>query len=350
MTQGGILLYNGKQTTMALYKCKTHDRFPAMVERENWKGILNALGERFGNAHGVGNDAVITQTRNYYAVIIEANFHSTEIKYDDHKESGQRQLATNNYRSISDIPDDEIIRYRQIILGGTLLTHTCSRCMGWGKVKCPMCSGRGHSMQNGLVKQCVKCHGRGEVSCSECSGTGEYQTFKTMTLSDRTDTYSYCPVQALDVMIRKQDIPTDVLYDGTCLKMNSAKEIRHNEIETLYSKISERLGAEEKNAFQNEFEQKYNDIKERANSNLDDITVCAKCSPMIEIDYKYRNKEYSLFISNKDKKVYCYARFPGRLPQRIRELFSSGKKEYSQPQGSKGDRKLERSYGSKYQK
>lgn len=205
-------------------------------------------------------------------------------------------------------------------------------------------------MQNGLVKQCVKCHGRGEVSCSECSGTGEYQTFKTMTLSDRTDTCSYCPVQALDVMIRKQDIPTDVLYDGTCLKMNSAKEIRHNEIETLYSKISERLGAEEKNAFQNEFEQKYNDIKERANSNLNDITVCAKCSPMIEIDYKYRNKEYSLFISDKDKKVYCYARFPGRLPQRIRELFSSGKKEYSQPQGSKGDRKLERSYGSKYQK
>ena len=181
-----------------------------MVERENWKGILNALGERFGNAHGVGNDAVITQTRNYDAVIIEADFHSTVIKYDNHRENGKCQLATNNYHSISDIPDDEIIRNRQIMLGGTLMTHSCSRCMGWGKVKCPMCGGRGHSMQNGLVKQCVKCHGRGEVSCSECSGTGEYQTFKTLTLSDRTDTYSYCPVQALDVMIRKQDIPTDV--------------------------------------------------------------------------------------------------------------------------------------------
>ena len=129
-----------------------------------------------------------------------------------------------------------------------------------------------------------------------------------------------------------------------------AKEIIHNEIETLYSRISERPGPEVKNAFQEEFEQEYNDIKERANSNLDDITVKAQCSPIIEIDYQYRNKEYSLFISNRDKKVYCYARFPGRLLQRIRDLFSFNKKDYSQPRGSKDDRKLDRSYGSKYQK
>lgn len=335
---------------MAIYKCKTHDHFPAMVERQNWKGILNALGELFGNAHGVGNDAVITQTREYDAIRIEAEFHSTEIKYDDHKEHGQRQLATNNYLSINDIPDDEKILYRQIILGGTLLTHTCSQCMGWGDVQCPMCGGRGRRMHDGHFQNCVKCHGRGKVSCSNCGGTGKYQTFKTLTLSDRTDTYSYCPVQAFDVMIRKQDIPTDVLYDGICLKMNPAKEIIHNEIETLYSRISERPGPEVKNAFQEEFEQEYNDIKERANSNLDDITVKAQCSPIIEIDYQYRNKEYSLFISNRDKKVYCYARFPGRLLQRIRDLFTSSKKDYSQPRGSKDDRKLDRSYGSKYQK
>lgn len=335
---------------MALFKCKTHDRFPAMVERQNWKGILNALGERFGNAHGVGNDAVITQTRNYDAVSIEADFHSTEIRYDDHKEHGQRQLATNNYRSISDIPNDEIVRYRQIILGGTLMTHTCSQCMGWGDVQCPMCGGRGHSMHDGHIQNCSRCGGRGKVSCSNCGGTGKYQTFTTLTLSDRTDTYSYCPVQALDVMIRKQDIPTDVLYDGTCLKMNPAKAIELNEMETLYSKIADRLGAEIKDTFQNEFEQEYNSIKERANSNLDDITVRAQCSPIIEIDYQYRGKEYSLFISERDKKVYCYTRFPGRLLQRIRELFTSSKKDYSQPRNSKDDRKLDRSYGSKYQK
>ena len=335
---------------MAIYKCKTHDRFPAMVERQNWKGILNALGERFGNAHGVGNDAVITQAREYDAVRIEADFHSTEIRYDDHKEHGQRQLATNNYRSISDIPDDQLVRYRQIILGGTLATHTCGRCMGWGDVQCPMCGGTGHQMHDGHIQNCTRCNGQGKVSCSNCGGTGKYQTFRTLTLSDRTDSYSYCPVKALDVMIRKQDIPTDVLYEGTCLKMNPSKVIELNELETLYSKISDRLGAEVKDAFQNEFEQEYDSIRERKNSNLDDITVYAKCSPLIEIDYQYRDKEYSLFISDKDKKVYCYTRFPGRLLQRIRELFSSGKKDNGQPGGSKDDRKLDRSYGNKYQK
>ena len=151
-------------------------------------------------------------------------------------------------------------------------------------------------------------------------------------------------------MIRKQDIPTDVLYDGTCLKMNTSKVIELNELETLYSKIADRLGAEVKDAFQDEFEQEYDSIRERKNSNLDDITVYANCSPLIEIDYQYRDKEYSLFISDKDKKVYCYARFPGRLLQRIRELFSSGKKDNGQPGGSKDDRKLDRSYGNKYQK
>ena len=335
---------------MAIYKCKTHDRFPPMVERQNWKGILNALGERFGNAHDVGNDAVITQAREYDAVRIEADFHSTEIRYDDHMEHGQRQLATNNYLSINDIPDDEKIRYRQIILGGTLMTHTCSRCMGWGDIQCPMCGGRGHRMQDGHIQQCFKCHGRGKVSCSNCGGTGKYQTFKTLTLSDRTDTYIYCPVQALDVIIRKHDIPTDVLYDNTCLKMNPTNTIEVDELDKLYSKITERLGTEVKDDFQKEFEKEYNDITERPNCNHDDITVHAHCSPLIETNYQYRNKEYSLYISNRDKKVYCYARFPGRLLQRIRELFSSDKKDYSQPQASKGDRKLDRSYGSKYQK
>ena len=151
-------------------------------------------------------------------------------------------------------------------------------------------------------------------------------------------------------MIRKQNIPTDVLYDGTCLKMNRTKTIVQNELDTLYSRIADRLGAEVKDAFRNEFEQKYDSIKDRANSNFDDITVRAQCSPIIELDYQYRDKENSLYISDKDKKVYCYARFPGRLLQRIRELFSFNKKEYSQPRRSKDDRKLDRSYGSKYQK
>jgi hypothetical protein len=196
-------------------------------------------------------------------------------------------------------------------------------------------------MKDGHIQNCSRCNGRGKVSCSNCGGTGKYQTFKTLTLSDRTDTYSYCPVQALDVMIRKQNIPTDVLYDGTCLKMNPAKTIVQNEMETLYSKVAERLETEVKNAFQNEFEQEYNAIKERADSNLDDITVKAQCSPIIEIDYQYRNKEYTLFISERAKNVYCYTRFPGRFLQGIRDLFSSNKKY---------DKKLDRSYGSKYQK
>lgn len=318
---------------MAIFKCKTNDRFPAMVERQNWKGILNALGERMGNAHGVGNDAVITQVKEYDAVRVEAEFHSTVISYDNHKENGRRIIAPNDYRTFGDIPNHELLRNVQIILGGTLATHTCTHCMGFGHVSCSVCGGGGSTMRDGRMSICTHCHGSGKVSCSHCGGTGKYQTFKTVTVSDKTDFYLYCPVEALAVMIRKQNIQTDVLYDDTFQN------------EQLYSKITERLGIEIKDAFQADFEKMHDAVKDRPNSTLDDITVRAECSPIIEINYQYRKKEYSLFISKQTKTVYCYSKFPGRLLQRIRELFSFSKENYD-----KTDKKLGGSYGSKYQK
>ena len=322
---------------MALFKCKTNDRFPAMVERQNWKGILNALGERMGNAHGVGNDAVITQVREYDAVRVEAEVHSTVISYDNHRENGRRIIATNDYRSFSDIPNHEALRNVQIILGGTLATHTCTHCMGFGHVSCSVCGGGGSTMRDGRMSICTHCHGSGKVSCSHCGGTGKYQTFKTVTVSDKTDFYSYCPVDALAVMIRKQNIQTDVLYDETFQK------------DKLYSKITERLGIEIKDAFQADFEKMHDAVKDRPNSTLDDITVRAECSSIIEVQYKYRDKEYSLFISKQSPTVYCYNRFPGRLIQRIRNLFSFDKIP-ERKTDKKIDRKLGDSYGSKYQK
>jgi len=322
---------------MAIFKCKANDRFPGMVERENWKGILNALGERMGNAHNVGNDAVITQVKEYDAVRVEAEFHSTVISYDDHKENGRRMTATNDYRTFSDIPNHEVLRNVQIILGGTLETHTCIRCSGFGDVTCTSCGGSGHKMVNGHFEHCTSCGGRGKVSCGDCGGTGKYQTFKSVTVSDKTDFYSYCPVDALAVMLRKQNIRTDVLYDETV------------QGDKLYSKISERLGAEVKDAFQADFVKMHDSVKDRPYSTLDDITARAECSTIIEIDYQYRDKEYSLYISKQSPAVYCYAKFPGRLMQRIRELFSSDKKSDSK-KVKKIDRKLGDSYGSKYQK
>ena len=322
---------------MAIFKCKVNDRFPGMVERQNWKGILNALGERMGNAHNVGNDAVITQVKEYDAVRVEAEFHSTVISYDDHKENGRRMTATNDYRTFNDIPNHEVLRNVQIILGGTLETHTCIRCSGFGYNTCTSCGGSGHKMVNGHFEHCTSCGGRGKVSCGNCGGTGKYQTFKSVTVSDKTDFYSYCPVDALAVMLRKQNIQTDVLYDETV------------QDDKLYSKISERLGVEVKDAFQADFEKMHDSVKDRSYSTLDDITARAECSTIIEIDYQYRDKEYSLYISKQSPAVYCYAKFPGRLMQRIRELFSSDKKSDSK-KVKKIDRKLGDSYGSKYQK
>lgn len=310
---------------MSFFKCKSNDRFPAMVERQNWKGILNALGERMGNAHGVGNDAVITQVKEFDALMVEAEFHSSVISYDNHKENGQRLTANNDYQTFSDIPDHEVLRNIQIILGGTLATHTCIHCGGSGNMTCPMCNGRGHSMKDGHINHCSRCGGSGHVSCNHCGGTGRYQTFKTVTVSDKTDFYSFCPTDALSVMIRKQNIKTDVLHDGTVQN------------EELYSTIGERLGSEVKENFREDFEKMHDAVKERPDNRLEDITARAECSPIIEIQYKYRDKDYTLFISRQSPTVYCYKRFPGRFLQRIRELFSS-------------DNKSRDSYGSKYQK
>ena len=319
-----------------MFKCKNNDRFPAMVERQNWKGILNALGERMGNAHGVGNDAVIIEIKEYDALRVEAEFHTSVISYDDHKENGRRIIAPNDYRTFSDIPNHEVLRNIQIILGGTLTTHTCTHCMGFGENSCSVCGGSGSTMRDGHMSICAHCHGSGKVSCGHCGGTGKYQTFKTVTVSDKTDFYSFCPVEALAVMIRKQNIQTDVLYDDTYQEGK------------LYSKIGERLGPEITDAFREDFEKMHDAVKERPNSTLDDITLKAEYSPIIEIRYKYRDKDYSLFISKQSPAVYCYNRFPGRLMQRIRELFSFGKDK--KDNYSKTDKKLGRSYGSKYQK
>ena len=327
---------------MASFKCKNNDRFPALVERQNWKGILNALGERTGNARGVGNDAVITQVKEYDAVRIEAEFLSTAVSYNDHTEKGRSRIAANSYHTVSDIPFDEIHRNKQIMLGGTLATHICNSCSGSGTVLCPTCGGSGHVMKDGRMNICPDCgHGSGRVSCEKCGGTGKYQTYKTVALTDKNDFYLYCPVEALAAMIKKQKIPTDVLYEGSCLKMRSSDETEHNDVEALYTRIEERLGADVKAAFHEDFEKAYNDIKEKKNNILNEITVHAECSPILEIQYHYRKKEYSLYISKQSPANYCYSKFPGRLAQRIRELFSPDRK---------SDKKLDGSYGSKYQK
>ena len=326
---------------MASFKCKNNERFPASVEKQNWKFILNALGERMGNARGVGNDAVITQVKVYDAVRVEAEFRSTVVSYNDETEKGQSRFATNNYHSFSDIPYEEIVRNRRIMLGGTLATHICNSCFGMGSVNCPACGGSGHNMLNGNMNHCTKCNGSGRVSCENCGGTGHYQTYRTLTLTDKVDDYLYCPVEALEAMIKKQKIPTDVLYEGSCLKMNSLEEIKYNDMEKLYAKIEERLGTSVKDDFHQDFVKEYNDVKETENNILDEITVHAECSPIIEIDYQYRKKEYSLYISKQTPAVYCYSKFPGRLSQRIRNLFSSDRKT---------DSKQVDSYGSKYQK
>ena len=138
-------------------------------------------------------------------------------------------------------------------------------------------------------------------------------------------------------MIRKQNIKTDVLYDDTC------------QDEKLFSIIGERLGAEMKDAFQADFEKMHDAVKDRPNSTLDDITIRAECSPIIEVYYKYRDKDYSLFISKQSPTVYCYNRFPGRLTQRIRNLFSFDKNPESKTVKNT-DKRLGDSYGSKYQK
>ena len=325
---------------MASFKCKSNDRFPVSVEKQNWKFILNALGERMGNARGVGNDAVITQVKEYDAVRVEAEFRSTFVSYNDVTEKGRSGFATNNYHTFSDIPYEEIPRNREIMLGGTLATHICNSCLGMGTVNCPTCGGSGHNMLNGNMNQCVKCNGSGRVSCDKCGNTGYYQTYKTLTVTDKVDDYLYCSVEALAAMIKKQKIPTDVLYEGCCLKMNPSAEIKYNDMEKLYAKMEERLGIDVKDDFHQDFVKGYNDVKDRENNILDEITVRAECSPIIEIDYQYRNKEYSLYIAKHAPSVYCYSKFPGRLVQRIRNLFSSEKK---------SDRKPD-SYGSKYQK
>ncbi len=304
---------------MAIFRCKTNDRFPAMAERQNWKGILNALGEQFGNAHGVGNDAVITQVKEYDALRVEAEFHTSVISYDNHKESGRRITATNNYRTFSDIPGHETLRNVQIILGGTISNHFCTHCGGSGKVR--------QTMGNSPIK----------VTCSHCGGTGHYQTFKTVTVSDKTVFYSFCPTEALSAMIRKQNIPTDVLHEGTVQN------------DKLYSAIGDRLGTEIKEAFREDFDRTYDSVNDRTNSRLEDVTARAECAPLIEIQYNYRDKEYSLYISKQSPSVCCYSKFPGRFLQKIRELFSLGK-DKDKDSYSKTDRKLDKSYGSKYQK
>ena len=313
-----------------------------MVERQNWKGILNSLGERFGNAHGVGNDAVITQVKEYDALRVEAEFHTSVISYENHKENGKRLTANNDYQTFNDIPNHEALRNVQIILGGTLATHTCIHCGGSGREQCPMCHGHGHSMQNNQFNHCSRCNGSGHITCSHCGGTGKYQTFKTVTVSDKTDFYSFCPTDALSVMIRKQNIPTDVLHAG----------IVQND--KLYSTIGGRLGTEVRDAFREDFDKMYESVKDRSDSRLEDVTARAECSPLIEIQYKYRDKDYTLFISKQSPTVYCYNKFPGRFLQRIREFFSSGKDNYSKDKDrdsyGKTDRKLNKSYGSKYQK
>ena len=55
------------------------------------------------------------------------------------------------------------------------MAKTCSRCKGEGKIRCPVCRGKGFvdTLPLGLMHvDCTKCD-EGEITCPACNGSGE---------------------------------------------------------------------------------------------------------------------------------------------------------------------------------
>src|SRR5574344_2300794 len=139
---------------LPIMKCCQNDVLPELVEKKYWKEILNILGERRGNAYGVGDDATISVVSEYNASLMAIDLKGITYKYKDEKVKGQYKNATNDVSSLSEISVDSIPRDKEIMLGGTLATHKCEHCHGKGEIRCPSCSGTG---------VCKQCNGKGYV-------------------------------------------------------------------------------------------------------------------------------------------------------------------------------------------
>lgn len=326
---------------LPIMKCGQNDVLPELVEKKYWKEILNILGERRGNAYGVGDDATISVVSEYNAILMAIDLKGINYKYKDEKVKGQYKNATNDVSSLSEISVDSIPRDKEIMLGGTLATHKCDHCHGKGEIRCPSCSGtgvckqcngKGYVIQQGNKFGCGSCHGSGWcrecggskwVSCKSCNGTGYYQTYRTFRASDKEDTFYYCPVEAIATMISEKGIPTEVLYDKVMWKKHTIDELAYDYSETLQLKIWDKIDKEVADAFMEVLEDQSKAFEKKKDVVLYEKFVHAEYSPLIEVDYLYHNKEYSLFISQSNPAVYCYDSFPGRGSQWIRELFGS---------------------------
>ncbi len=66
----------------------------------------------------------------------------------------------------------------------------CIGCKGTGKIKCPICDGRGVIQKQVItidkkgiepLSECYDCHGTGKLLCKLCGGVGMVNTDKTNT-------------------------------------------------------------------------------------------------------------------------------------------------------------------------
>ncbi len=327
---------------MSSFKSKRDDRFPKYWENEDWRAILNALGDRMGNALNVGDDATLIKIDYIPGIYIKTEFKCVNYTYEDHRLNGSSKEAVNTHlKTIGDAAFDKIPRYKDFMLGATLNTHTCEKCHGRGEVRCSSCNGTGYCKHcnHGYLSSgakcpycltnhpgwCSSCKGSGRVPCYSCGTTGEYQTYKTLYVKDVTIPYEYCSYESMLVMIQKQKLPTLVIYDGCCLKMHTTREIEYNDVDKVSERIAEYVGQETASEYINDIDGQIGTINGTKDNALNELTIRAEVATLIVIMYKYRKKEYSLILSKDSPAIYCYSDFPGRFSQRLRGLFGSNK-------------------------